>query len=178
MLIIYFLFTERTVVSAAGDTTVLETTTRLNTVGPESNLKTSPELEKKITEGIDAAGRRFDREWKDSMSLIDFTYTDTTDRGKTKEFNCYVGELKRMKTITREGEGDASLTFIDEHTRRISFFVRLRSLEITYYHCNQTNFEDIFQKGMMTIIPESNSIRIDCIATVSYTHLDVYKSQQ
>lgn len=145
MLVICFLLVElKSVIVAAAD-------------GPETWVNQHPELERIVKEGVKYAIDVFDKGVGDVIDIPDFHYRNNATGKDRREFNGWLGELRKLKSIVRVG--GLNVTWIDKDRRTLHFFVRLNLLRIIYNIYNQSNF-NFYKEGGIEIQPESNLIRM------------------
>lgn len=122
-------------------------------------VNTHPELEHLITQGVNETINIYDRYFMDHINVADFYHKKPLNERVMREIDGHIGELKKMKTLVRVD--GTNVTWIDEHRRVLSFFVKLSTLEINYFIYNQTNY-DFYSEGRMIVRPAKNLVQINC----------------
>lgn len=146
MLVVYVLLTEWAAVFTAE-----QSHTRVNE---------HPELERVITQGVAETAKSFNNYFMHHITIDDLYHVKILSIDQAKVFHGYIGELRNMSSLERVGR--ANVTWIDEDTRILSFFLRLRKMEVMYYRYNQTGYDDVFARGRMTVSPDKNVIQVNC----------------
>lgn len=127
----------------------------------EAWVNQHPELESIITSGVKESINVFDKSLKDIIDLPDFHYYHNISEKSHRQFDSWIGELRKLKSIVRVN--GTNVTKISPDRRILSFFVQLNLMEITYHRYNQTNY-DFCKVGKLIIRPETNLIQINCSA--------------
>lgn len=122
---------------------------------PQTWVNQHPELEQIIADSVKVSIDVFDKNLKDTIDVPDFHYRGNNQR----QFNGWLGELRKLKSIAHVS--GTNVTWINKDQRRLSFFVRLRVMQVTYHAYNQSGF-DFYKEGKIVVKPETNLIRIEC----------------
>ena len=129
-----------------------------------------PGLEQIVSDGLVEAINVYDKSLNAIIDVPDFQYRSNPADKVQKVFNAWRGELRKMKSIVRDG--GLNVTRLNKDRRELSFFVKLNLMEITYHIYNQSNF-GFPKEGKIIIRPDSNLILVKC-AAVRETVDDAY----
>lgn len=125
-------------------------------------LNQHPELERIIDNGIDETRRIFHVEHNGTVDVAPFRFKKALNRRTTRELNCSAGHMGNFTTIARAAPFTANITYIDDNTRILTFFITVGELEVFYPQYNQSNFNNFYNYGTMLIRLGNNYVTVNC----------------
>lgn len=121
-----------------------------------------PELERIINKGIEETRRIFLVEHNGTADVARFFFKKSLNRRTTRELNCSAGHMGNFTTLARAAPFFANITYIDDSTRILTFFIKVGELEVFYPQYNQSNFNHFYDEGKLLVRLGNNYVTINC----------------
>lgn len=121
-----------------------------------------PELERIIEKGIEETKHIFHAELNGTVDVERFCFKKSVNRRTTRELNCSAGHMGNFTTIARAAPFFANITYIDDNTRIVTFFIKVGELEVFYPQYNQSYFNNFYDEGKMLVRLGNNYVTVNC----------------